>query len=99
MLLLLEHLTAAQRDQFAQRRFFDVTGGITGTRYRIRNTRPMNVEVIRDGHCVNRLCFEPEGHLVQGDMLLAQKLALELFEIETLARANHVPGPAITQAP
>ncbi len=30
----------------------------------------------------------PEGDLVLGDMLLAQKLALELFESDTLNVAN-----------
>ena len=52
----------------------------------------MNVDVLRQGRCIHRLCFEPQGQLVLGDMLLAQKLALELFETETLAEANHIPG-------
>ena len=30
----------------------------------------------------------PEGHLVAGDVMLAQKLALELFESDTLKIAN-----------
>ena len=34
------------------------------------------------------LCFMPEGHLVAGDVMLAQKLALELFESDTLKIAN-----------
>ena len=91
MVLLMEHLTPTQREQFARRRYFDVIGGDTGIHYRIRNTRPMNVDVIRHGRCINRLCFEPEGELVLGDMLLAQKLALELYETQTLARANYIP--------
>jgi len=45
------------------------------------------------------LCFMPEGDLVVGDMMLAQKLALELFESEALKVANEMPphfsiGPA-----
>ena len=34
------------------------------------------------------LCFMPEGGLVVGDMMLAQKLALELFESDALEVAN-----------
>ena len=89
MRLLEEHLTPAQRQQFKWRRCFDVTGGQTGTHYRIRTGLPMNVEVLHEGRCVKRLCFEPEGDLVQGDTLLAQKLALELYENDALARANY----------
>ncbi len=34
------------------------------------------------------LCFAPAGGLVVGDVMLAQKLALELFESDTLKAAN-----------
>jgi hypothetical protein len=34
----------------------------------------------------------PEGHLAVGDGLLAQKLALELFETETLKVAHKAPA-------
>jgi len=34
----------------------------------------------------------PEGNLVRGDNLLAQKLALELFETEALSCANKFPA-------
>jgi hypothetical protein len=37
---------------------------------------------------VRLLCFEPQGALPVGDVMLAQKVALELFEWETLAVAN-----------
>ena len=44
------------------------------------------------------LCFMPKSDLVVGDILLAQKLALELFESDTLKVANtfspdHSLGP------
>ena len=40
------------------------------------------------------LCFAPEGGLVVGDVMLAQKLALELFESDTLKVANRLsPDP------
>jgi len=49
----------------------------------------MNVKELHpDGWCVRRLCFIPEGQLVPGDVVLAQKVALEVFETETLAVAN-----------
>ena len=38
------------------------------------------------------LCFMPEGHLAVGDVLLTQKLALELFESETLKVAHRAPA-------
>jgi MOSC domain-containing protein YiiM len=37
------------------------------------------------------LCFMPEGHLAVGDVMLAQKFALELFESEALLVANRTP--------
>jgi hypothetical protein len=33
----------------------------------------------------------PEGHLAIGDVMLAQKIALELFESEALMVANRTP--------
>ena len=33
-------------------------------------------------------CFFPEGNLVTGDVMLAQKVALELFETDALKIAN-----------
>jgi hypothetical protein len=44
---------------------------------------------------VRTLCFMPEGRLGVGDILLAQKLALELFEDEAVKAANKaLPDPA-----
>jgi hypothetical protein len=40
------------------------------------------------GCCTRRLCFSPCGHLPLGDMLLAQKISLELFEDAALAVAG-----------
>jgi len=36
------------------------------------------------GGCVRLLCFEPQGHWPLGDVMLAQKVALELFEAEAI---------------
>jgi hypothetical protein len=41
----------------------------------------MNVhELDADGHSVKQWCFAPEGGIAAGDMLLAQKIALETME-------------------
>ncbi len=52
----------------------------------------MNVEELdRNGRRVCLLCFVPKGELALGDIMLAQKLALELFEPQALAVANIIP--------
>jgi hypothetical protein len=87
--LLEENLSPAQTKQFKQCGYFDVVGGETGRRYRIRYGSQMNVEQFdTKGRPVCWLCFMPEGGLVVGDIMLAQKLALELFESQTLKVAN-----------
>jgi hypothetical protein len=81
-------------DEFLAYRCFDVVGGVTGRTYRTRLTGPLNVEELdQRGWCVRRLCFFPEDQLVDGDVVLAQKVALETFESEALAIANKVPAP------
>src|SRR5712672_2662738 len=79
--LLVSNLSPTQLQQFARYDYFDVIGGDTGTRYRIRNGRTLNVAQLNaSGGCVRLLCFEPQGALSVGDVMLAQKVALELFE-------------------
>jgi hypothetical protein len=52
----------------------------------------MNVEELDEkGECARRLCFFPEGQLVEGDVVLTQKAALESFETDALAIANKFP--------
>ena len=36
-------------------------------------------------------CFAPKGHLVAGDVMLAQKIALEIDERGALTVANRFP--------
>ena len=58
-------------------------GGDLGSRYRIRYANALNVdEFDDDGTRLRRWCFVPKGDLPIGDILLAQKTALELFERE-----------------
>lgn len=89
MRLLEQNLTPRQRQQYAEHKHFDVIGGRTGRRYRIRHGRLMNIEELDEqGFRIRGLCFHPQGRLVAGDVMLAQKLALELYETEALRIAN-----------
>ena len=91
--LLRENLSAEQREQHEKKGYFDVLGGQTGRRYRIRNGAQMNVLVLDEsGTPAGKLCFAPQGKLPVGDVMLAQKLALELFELDALKIANKFPG-------
>jgi hypothetical protein len=92
MELLVEHLSPAQRAQYDRFKYFDVVGGNTGRRYRIRHGQVLNVEVLDStGHRMRLLCFMPEGRLPIGDVMLAQKLALESFEVEAIKVAHMSP--------
>lgn len=87
--LLRENLALGQRQQYERYGYFDVVGGSTGKRYRIRHGRQMNIDQLdKNGRRVCGWCFFPQGSLVAGDIMLAQKLALELYEVETLRIAN-----------
>lgn len=87
--LLREWLSSEQRDQFDAHNHFDVVGGETGRRYRIAYGCCANVrELDSQGDPVIGLCFVPDGHLQPGDVMLAQKIALETIEIEAVAKAN-----------
>ncbi len=87
--LLEAHLSAIQREQFSSSGRFVVTGSNTGVRYVIRNIATVNIEQLNShGEREKRWCFGPRGDLAMGDVLLAQKLALECFESQALARAQ-----------
>jgi hypothetical protein len=90
--LLVEWLSPAQRAQFEQHRYFDVTGCDSGKMYRIHYGTAANVHQIDcDGHAMMGWCFVPSGFLVPGDVMLAQKIALETDENGALALANRFP--------
>jgi hypothetical protein len=94
--LLHDVLSPEQRAQYDRNGIFDVIGGQSGKRYRIRAGSQMNVEELNaDGGSVRALCFVPKGGVPMGDILLAQKLALELMEEETLRVAR--PGVFLAQ--
>jgi hypothetical protein len=93
MQLLKENLSAAQRTQYERWNYFEVIGGATGRRYRIRHGHQLNVEQLGGtGGRVRLLCFMPEGCRWVGDVMLAQKIALELFETEALRIAHKSPA-------
>ncbi len=87
--LLKRNLSLAQLKQYENRRYFDVIGGVSGQRYRIRHGRLRNVDLVdKDDRPSSTLCFMPEGELAIGDVMLAQKIALELYESQALMVAN-----------
>jgi hypothetical protein len=90
--LLHEWLSPQQKAQFDASRSFDVVGSHTGKRYRISLGRGTNVQEVDDtGRPVMGWCFVPSGDLVSGDVILAQKVALETDERGALAVANRFP--------
>jgi len=90
--LLRANLTKEQLRQLHDLAYFEVVGRTSKTRYRIHDCSMINVEQLDENNRpVCKWCFAPIGNLVRGDVLLAQKLALELFETEALVCANGYP--------
>ena len=86
--LLAEWLSPEQRACYERFRYFDVIGSDTGTRYRVHHGTQTNIEELsHTGQRVCRWCFVPEGNLVAGDVMLAQKIALETNERGALSVA------------
>jgi hypothetical protein len=84
-ILLCEWLSPAQLAQFERNRFFEVVGSKTGKRYHILECLQQNVfELDKKGRRVRGLCFVPQGGLPTGDVMLAQKIALETDEEEAM---------------
>lgn len=89
--LLKSWLTPDQKASYEKHKHFEVKGSDTGKRYRIRHGRQMNIdELDSSGNKVRGLCALPEGGVVSGDCMLAQKLTLETNEKQFLAVANVV---------
>lgn len=87
--LLREWLSPAQWAQFAAKGYFEVVGGDTGKQYRIYAGASTNVcEVDEKGRPTLGLCFMPLGELPVGDVMLAQKIALESCESRAIAVAR-----------
>ena len=89
--LLKANLTQQQREQYEGSEYFDVIGGTSGKRYRIWQGYQMNVQLLdNNGKHLHWLCFTPQGHLPVSDVMLAQKIALEVFEEEVIRIANRM---------
>lgn len=87
--LLREWLSPEQQAQFDASKSFDVIGCDSGKRYRILYGTATNIQELDDaGHPVMGWCFIPSGQLVAGDVVLAQKIALETNERAALAVAK-----------
>ena len=87
--LLRNWLSSEQCAQFDAKRYFDVIGCDSGRRYRICYGVMSNVlEIDAAGSPKVGWCFVPAGRLVAGDIMLAQKIALETNEFAALAVAH-----------
>jgi hypothetical protein len=87
--LLRQWLSPAQREQFARKGYFEVVGSDSGKRYRIHVGASVNVcEIDERGRQREGVCFMPIGALPIGDVMLAQKIALETREGEVRAVAR-----------
>ena len=88
--LLKEWLSPKQLAQFEAHKYFDVTGCHSGKRYRLRYSTGMNIyELDHAGRPRAGWCFVPKDGLVPGDVVLAQKIALETDELAAMAVAKH----------
>jgi hypothetical protein len=97
--LLGRWLTSEQRAQFDTNGYFDVIGCDSGRRYRIHYGTATNViELDETGARKTGWCFMPVGNLVAGDVMLAQKIALETNEFGALAVAQRFSGPSLPRA-
>lgn len=90
--LLLDCLTQEQKGDMERDGFFFVDSKRPGRRYRLRNGRVGNVDVLEGGKVTHRLCAHPAPNVPDGDTRLAQKLMLEHQEDVFLSRANRHPA-------
>jgi hypothetical protein len=87
--LLREWLSREQRAQYDALDYFEVIGCHTGKRYRICHGIGANVFELDDAGLRRAgWCFVLKDPLVAGDVMLAQKVALETDERGALAVAN-----------
>jgi hypothetical protein len=81
-ILLREWLTPEQLSQYARNRGFEAFGSKTGKRYLIQEGRQQNVFELEPPF--RGWCFVPKGSFATGDVMLAQKIAIETDEEETM---------------
>jgi hypothetical protein len=96
--LLKEWLSPEQFAQYDAKSYFEVIGCHSGKRFRISKSMSTNIHEL-DGAgrpCVG-WCFAPKGSLAAGDVMLAQKIALETDERSALTVANSFPLKVIVE--
>lgn len=87
--LLRQWLSQDELEAFEANGYLDVIGCHTGKRYRIYYGILANIrELDEKGRPTAGLCFAPAEVLPPGDVVLAQKIALETDELGVLAVAN-----------
>lgn len=88
--LLKDWLSPRQRAEFERDGTFVVVGQ-SGLGYRITNPHySFNVHQLGpNGEIAVKHCFVPIGATAKGDIMLAQKIALETDERKAIATANH----------
>jgi hypothetical protein len=87
--LLKEWLSPHQLSVYESNKYFDVVGCDSGKIYRIHHGIQANIDQLDDnGRPICRWCFAPKDMFVTGDVMLAQKIALETYESGALAVAN-----------
>jgi hypothetical protein len=92
--LLKQWLSPEQLACYERFAYFDVIGSHSGSVFRIRHGTQANIEELNNaGEAVCRWCFVPVGYLAAGDVMLAQKVALETNEPDALSIANRLMGP------
>jgi hypothetical protein len=91
--LLRDWLSPDQREQLDNSGYFEVFGCASRKRYRIYHVKfaPNVYEIDSVGRLKEGVCFLPVGPLVTGDVMLAQKIALETDEHRAIALANRFP--------
>jgi hypothetical protein len=99
--LLKQYLCPTQLEQFKREGSFVVVGSDTGKTYRIRSGTVSKIdELDGGGRRICSWCFHPVGSLPTGDVLLAQKIALETFELYAIGIATkHAAAHALGAAP
>jgi hypothetical protein len=86
---LRQWLSPAQRARLAENGYFEVVGCDTGKQYRIYPGAMSNVcEIDEKGRPRIGVCFGAVGELPIGDVMLAQKIALESCEGDAIAVAR-----------
>lgn len=94
LILLKQWLSPEQLASYERFQFFDVRGSQSGRVFRIHYGTQTNIEELNNsGQPVCRWCFVPDGNLAAGDVMLAQKIALETNESGALSVANRLFRP------